>query len=440
MALTTKSQAKRVLAVRSKSSRKVSETREVQRLVAELSAAFVRVIVDGIDDEINRWLKRIVLTLGVDRSTVVEIDAERRRATFSHGWAREESQIVRLPEDANTRLPWFLTRMLAGETFIISSLDQLPLEAAIDRESMREFNLKSNVMIPIKVDGAVVAAVGFGTLYQERQWSSKIVKQLEMVAEIFGYAFERKLRSGQMERLRSELNYVSRVTTMGELSASLAHELNQPLAAIQQNAETIDSMLAKDNPDLTEVRAAVSDIIEDNQRAGEIIRRLRAFFRRGDLKRTPVELGSALRGVARIVQSDAVLRNVSFVLDISTPASIVMADRVQLQQAIVNLVLNAFDAVAGNDSGSRKVVLKIPEVQKGWVRIQIEDSGPGIKPELAPQIFDAFFTTRPNGMGMGLAISRSIVEANGGRLTMAANSDRGATFEIALPTVVAAAL
>lgn len=188
---------------------------------------------------------------------------------------------------------------------------------------------------------------------------------------------------------------------------------------------------------LDEVRAATAEIVEDDGRAGDIIRRLRSFFRRDDLTKTTIELSAAVSDVARIVQSDAVIRNVRLTVDVSPQSPTVSGDRVQLQQAVINLVLNAFDAAASVKQGPREVVLRIPVEENGWAKIMVRDSGDGIKPEVLPRIFDAFYTTKPSGMGMGLPISRSIIEAHGGRLTASANQDRGATFEIALPTLEA---
>jgi signal transduction histidine kinase len=217
------------------------------------------------------------------------------------------------------------------------------------------------------------------------------------------------------------------------LAASLAHEINQPLAAIRSNAEAIQSMLGSERPDLDEIKAAVADIVSDDARADETIRRLRAMFRRDELARSEVDLGELLREVNRIIRSDALIRKVSLTLDLHQPLRAVLADRVQMQQAIINLLLNAFDAVSETTENPRQVTLSALRDDSGCLRVLVRDSGKGIDPYALPRIFEAFFTTKPGGMGMGLAISRSIVEAHGGRLSVSSNPGHGSTFEITLP-------
>ncbi|MGH7932252.1 MAG: sensor histidine kinase [Candidatus Binataceae bacterium] len=409
------------------------QSRRFNELVAELSATFVRVSLAEIDDEINRSLQRIAQALGLDRSTIAQINPGDGFAFFSHGWVSDERYaVVGKSLDTNALLPWTKAKMIAGETVIIPNVDELPEEALIDRESFGRYGPKANVIIPISVGGAVVAAVGFGSLHRQRAWPPHIVLQLQRMAQIFGYAFERKRAMNEMLRLQSELTYVSRVNTMGELAASMAHELNQPLAAILNNAEAVQSMLQNKSPDLDEVKAAIADIIQDDTRAGETIRRLRSLFRRDELKKSALDLGEVVAEIGRLVHTDALIHNLSFSVEVEQ-RPVVLADRVQLQQAIVNLVLNAFDAVAPVARGSREVAVQVVSREFGWALILVRDSGKGIPTDVMPRIFDAFFTTKSGGLGMGLSISRSIIEAHGGRLSVSSTPGHGTTFEIVLP-------
>ena len=412
----------------------ISEGRRFEELVGNLSAAFVRATEDQIDNEIQRWHKQIIAALGLDRSSVARIDPHSKTFHVAHQWASHGTPPM--PEGFNlgSGAPELTRRLIAGETVVYSSPDELPPDFDLDLKQMGELVPKSHVAIPMVVGCTTVGVVGFATHHRFRTWPRSVLRRLQLVAEIYSNALERQRAAAATVTLRAELTHVSRAATMVELAASIAHELNQPLAAILQNAETIQSLLAVENPDLDEIRAATGEIVEDDQRAGDIIRRLRSFFRRDDLAKTSIELSKAVGEIARIVQSDAVIRNVDLALDLSPQSPTVSGDRVQLQQAIINLVLNAFDAAAAVRRGPREVVLSVPSAENGWAKIMVRDSGDGIKPELLSRVFDAFYTTKSSGMGMGLPIARSIIEAHGGRLTVSANTDRGATFEIALPT------
>jgi C4-dicarboxylate-specific signal transduction histidine kinase len=256
---------------------------------------------------------------------------------------------------------------------------------------------------------------------------------LELVAEIFGNALERRLAAEEIALLSDELSHVSRTAVMGELTASLTHQLNQPIAAILMNAEEIQSMLESAEPNLGDLRAAVSDIIQDDLRATETIKGLRSFFRKREVQKAPLYLTEVVAEVMRMVRSDALLRNVSLAFEAPTVRLRVAGDRIQLQQVILNLVLNAFDAVSDRD-GLREVSISM-DGGRDEVRVAVCDSGDGIDPVTIGQIFEPFFTTKPKGMGMGLAIARSIIKAHGGQISAHRHPDRGSTFEITLPAL-----
>jgi len=236
----------------------------------------------------------------------------------------------------------------------------------------------------------------------------------------------------RIRRLEGEMRQVSRTEMMGGLTASLAHELNQPLGAVHLNAQTARLFLAAKSPELDKVKAAIDDVIQDNARAAEIIRNVRALFQRAEVEMLVVDLRQILYDVERILRADAASKGVPLQLDVPTALPPVMGNKTQLIEAVMNLVSNGVDSVC-ETGGAGRVEIRGSQPEAGRVRVSVRDSGKGIEPEVMPRLFDAFFTTKPKGMGMGLAIVRSIIENHGGRLWATRNPDRGATFEFELP-------
>jgi PAS domain S-box-containing protein len=237
----------------------------------------------------------------------------------------------------------------------------------------------------------------------------------------------------RIRRLEGEVRQASRAEMMGGLTASLAHELNQPLGAVQITAQAARRFLAAKRPQLRKAKAAIDDVIQDNARAAETIRNVRALFQRDAVQMSVVDLNQMLHDVERIVRADAASKNVTLQLDLPTELPTVVGNRTQLIEVLMNLVLNAFDSVCESTDGPRQVEMRASQPETRCIRISVRDSGKGIGPETMPRLFDAFFTTKPKGMGMGLAIVRSIIENHGGCLRATSNPDRGATFEFDLP-------
>ena len=246
---------------------------------------------------------------------------------------------------------------------------------------------------------------------------------------------ERKRADEQRERLRqtqTDLAHINRVTTMGELTASLAHEVNQPIAAAIIDANTCLSWLSRDQPDLEEARAAASRMVQGGRRAAEIIKRVRLLFKKGSLQQELVDPNEIIREMILLLQNEATQIAVSVQTELAADLPQVMGDRVQLQQVLMNLMMNSIDAMKDMD-GTRELTIQSKRGEDGQVLISVSDTGGGLPPEQADNIFNAFFTTKPHGTGMGLRISRSIVESHGGRLWAATNSPRGASFYFTLP-------
>jgi PAS domain S-box-containing protein len=245
---------------------------------------------------------------------------------------------------------------------------------------------------------------------------------------------ERKRAEDALRQAQAELAHVSRVTTMGELTASLAHEVRQPIAAAITNANTCLLWLDRETPDIDEARAATLRVVEDGRRATDIISRIRQLFTKGAPQREWIDVNELIREMIVLLRSEAVRDGISVRTELGANCSPVMGDRVQLQQVLMNLIMNGIDAMREVE-GARELVITSQRTEPDQVRVSISDTGVGLPPQ-SDQIFKAFFTTKDHGTGMGLSISRSIVESHGGRLWASDNPPRGATFHVALPANV----
>ena len=242
----------------------------------------------------------------------------------------------------------------------------------------------------------------------------------------------RKNAELEAQRHRDELAHVSRVSMMGQLASALAHELNQPLGAILRNAEAAELFLQASPPDLQELRAILADIRKDDQRAGAVIDRMRALLKRRESQWSELDLNAVTEEVAGLLRFDAEARLVKLTLELSRSVPGVRGDRVQLQQVLLNLILNAMDAMNGCETGRRCVAVCV-RPREEEVEVAVSDSGHGISADNVKRLFEPFFTTKTSGMGMGLAISRTIIEVHGGRLWAENNPAGGATFRFTLP-------
>ena len=250
---------------------------------------------------------------------------------------------------------------------------------------------------------------------------------------------ERRHAEKERERLRqvqADLAHINRATTMGELTASLAHEINQPIAAAVTDAKTCLRWLAREQPDIGEARESAARMVKAVTRASDIISRVRQLFKKGAPQTSVVDVGEVIQEMVVLLRSEASRYSVSILTDLSADSPRVMADRVQLQQVLMNLMLNGIEAMQDTKSGGQ-LTIKSVMAEGGQLLISVSDTGVGLPPEQADQIFNAFFSTKTQGTGMGLSISRSIIESHGGRLWAKSNSGCGATFNFTLPAAEA---
>jgi len=252
--------------------------------------------------------------------------------------------------------------------------------------------------------------------------------------QLLGEMAERKRAEEAYYEAQAELARVTRMSAMGALAASISHEVNQPLAAVVTSADACMMWLSSEPPNLEEARAAVECIAQQGTRASDVIRHIRAMFTKRTPERTRVQINELIRDVTALIEAAALRNQVAVETELADGLPDTIGDRVQLQQVIVNLMLNGIEAMSNVTDRPRRLVIRSEMRNPDEVLVGVEDSGVGIAPEDEKRIFDAFFTTKDQGMGMGLSISQSVIEAHGGRLWATRNSDYGSTLQFALPT------
>jgi len=537
------------------------QAQAVTALVADLSSRFINVPPGKVDGEIKDGQRRVCECMGLDLSALWQWSENRPDlVTLTHLYRPLGGPAIPEPMNGLEYFPWCVSQLLEGKTVTVSSMAALPPEAARDREVWHGLGITSNLTFPLSAGGGqVFGALGFNTVRAARSWPEELVRQLQLVAQIFANALARKqadqaLResearltlaadaagsglwslhldtgrfwltdktrelfgfaadevvtferfmdqvhpedrgpvrqavqamvdskkesiveyrvlqpggtvrwmssrgrvqcsaTGEPDHLmgataditprkqaeaevmqqRGELAHVARVSVMGELATSLAHELNQPLGAILSNAEAAELFLQQDPPPLGELRAILADIRKDDERAGEVIRRMRSLLRKRQLEREPLDINLLVEDVFRLVSADASLRYVTINADLSLGLPPVEGDRIHLQQVLLNVILNALDAMVKEPPGKRRLAVRTSHAGNSAVEVSVTDSGPGIEPDNLPRIFEPFFTTKPNGIGMGLSISRKIVEAHGGSISAENHPAGGAVFRVTL--------
>jgi signal transduction histidine kinase len=394
-----------------------------ESLLSSVSDTFRNLSAADFNDEVPRTLRRIVDFLGVERGALLALstpDAPTR------SWAVDGGVDV-------SSFPWVMSHLRRGEIVSFSRLANLPDEAAVDRRSCQSLGIASQVAVPLLVGGGVVGALLFGTADAESAWRpDELVQQLQLFGEVFAHALARREGELETQRLRQELAHVGRISAMGELTASLAHELNQPLTSILNNARAAQRYLAAEVVNLQELRDIVSDIITDDKRAAELIRQTRRLLAKGDPEHTALDLNETVAEIARIVTRDAATRHVVIRLDLADALPSVHGDRLQIQQVVLILVLNALDAMQEPGAAGGTLVITTAR-EDAAVVVSVRDSGTGIDEANVDALFRPLYTTKSEGLGMGLAIASTIVLAHGGLLTATNNPGAGATFRFTLP-------
>jgi signal transduction histidine kinase len=406
-----------------------------EAFLAELSTTFVAVAASQVDSHIESALQRLVELLDIDRSGFAQLSADGKQFVVTHSFQLPRVSLCPLG-NVEAHFPWYANKVFQGEVFRLP--DDLPPEAIEERAYCAEMGLKSNVTIPLKVGNAIVGGIGFASFRSHCDWPDKLIRRLRLVGDIFTNALARKRADEALKRatdqariLRDELAHATRLELVSHLTVSIAHEVNQPLCAIASNAQTAIDLL--EVGEIEEVKQALQDIWGDARRGSEVIGRIRNMVKKEEPCRIPTRLDSLIEEVAPLLRREAAAKGVVLRIDVVTKDLSVVCDRVQLQQVVVNLVLNAVEAVGDGSVGPPVVQIRAEWENKEWAHVWVADSGIGLSPEDRERVFAPFFTTKPKGLGMGLAISRSIVEAHGGSIWATRGAEHGSTFHVRLP-------
>ena len=402
--------------------------------LAELSATFVSLPADQVEGHLDWALGMLLEALGLDRVSITELSPDGQRLDVTHSRSSPHAPPLTRTDLAST-MSWYTAQIRSGNTVrFTSAVDELPSEAVAEREYCARLGLRSQITFPFMVGDRVIGGIGFASFRREVQWTPRIVRSLRMVSEVLANAIARKQAAHAHLSLREQLAHSARVNAMGEVVASIAHEVNQPLFAIVSNARAAGQLLGRKRPDLAEIGAALEDIVQDANRASAIIARVRTFLQRKPTELVPLDVNAVVETVRTFLGPELARRRVKLALDLATGLPPVLGDAVQLQQVMVNLLMNGADAMESVDPAHRKLELRSRAEGSSRVRLDVVDHGIGMDPETRARLFEPFFTTRPNGLGMGLAISRSIVEAHGGRIQVLEEPGPGTTMQIWLPT------
>jgi signal transduction histidine kinase len=411
----------------------------LETLISNLLASHLTLPPSDVDAQVSRALALIGSDLDVDRVILAERDPTRRSAEVTHTWKRDD-----IPPMGSSiawgAFPWIAGRLGAGETVIVSPRRPLPPEAVADRHGLRRYGTRSLLAVPLLAQDGLVGTLSCAAVRREREWPDTLVERLQLLAGVFASILARRRAEAtaraseeRVRRHRQELTHALRVHTLGELGASLAHEINQPLSAILINARVMSTLLERGVEHRATMHEALADIATDAKRAGDIIARLRALSRKEHTPEGGLSVDTLVDEVAGLLHQDFVRRGLVVRRTTADGLPTVSGDRIQLQQVFLNLLVNASEALDGAGQNRREITISTGAPAPRLVEVAVGDTGIGTRDLDVKQMFERFVSTKPGGIGMGLAISRSIIEAHGGRIYARANPDQGLTVYVELP-------
>ena len=404
-----------------------------ERLLFDLSARFANVAGEQVVAEIENALRHVLEFLGFDRATLAEGTAEGEKSTVLCSVAVRGLEPL-LPGPSPAHQTWFIKEIRSGHTIVIRSYEDFPPGAAATAEYCRRIGMRSILVIPISVGGRIMASIGFGSVRSAREWPDAYIARLKVIGEVMVQALLRNRSEAALRASEAETARLMRQTLLGELSGTIAHELNQPLTAILANAETAMDLLSQKNIDSSKIKEIVADIIEQDCRASEVVGRVRKLLRKGENRPEVIDANQLVESTMHLLRGEFIRQKVHIDFMPANNLPMISGDPVQLQQVLLNLIMNAMEAMSTKEPSQRAINITTRANDKK-IEVAIVDFGTGLAIEDEGRVFEPFFTTKPHGLGLGLSICSSIVRAHGGTLSIENNAGDGATAIVALPTL-----
>ncbi|MDM0117938.1 ATP-binding protein [Variovorax sp. J22R133] len=410
-----------------------------ERIASTILAALVLARPGDESAVIDRGLRQIGEFVLAERVALWQRTPDGDHFSATHHW---NAQGFAAPAGfgVTNRLPWMNAQISAGRSVRLARLAELPAEACVDLATLRELGLRSVLLVPIAMAGVYVGALSIASIQRENEWPDALLPGVTLLAEVFAsvharLAAERQKLAAEVEAAhwRERLAHLVRVHTAGEMSVALAHEITQPLGAIENYALAARRRAAASMPDLPRVVDLLDKVIGQATRAGDVVSRMRSMTQRHELDVKPIDVERAIVECIGMVRMDCELRDIRILLNASGPRPVVVADEIHLQQVMLNLLRNAVEATEMGQATVREITVTIAIRHGNEVLVEVADRGIGIAVGDLERVFEAFFSTKSSGLGVGLAICRKLIEAHGGKLWASQHEGGGALFSLTLP-------
>jgi signal transduction histidine kinase len=397
----------------------LESSRGFERFVSALSSALAKAPSEALGQTIRTGLDRLTRRAGVDRASLARFCGGSDPLQTTHS-----SEASAIPTSIRRDLPWYVAQLREGRCLNLSRVpDDLPVEAIPERETFRALRIRSHLAVPLFNAGRVWGVIALAASF-ERLWTPEDVRRLRLIGEIMAAVLERDESERAMRHLGVELTHVARLASLADLTVALTHELNQPLTAIRTNAQAMKRRFTRGER-TDELHDVLRDIVDDATRAADLIWRLATLVRRREMQRVPVDVNQLLRDFQIIARLEAQRHGARLMLRLSLDSLVAAGDPVQIQQVLLNLIRNAAEAMAHVEPAARVVEVSTERTVPTQITVSVADSGPPVDDGAFGRLFRPFHTTKPDGLGVGLAISRSIVEAHGGQVWAEKRSPTG---------------